>query len=78
MYMYSRWSIYIVLDTIWSSFVRTYIIVFNVQIKLGVHTETIKLLRSIEISSNGLFDSKPNMVSISTLGNMSEGDDYIS
>ena len=34
MYMYSRWSIYIVLDTIWSGFVRAYIIVFNVQIKL--------------------------------------------
>lgn len=41
-------------------------------------TETIKLLRSIEINSHGLFDSKPNMVSISALGNMSEGVDYIS
>lgn len=32
MYMYSSWSIYIVLDTIWSGFVRAYIIIYNVQI----------------------------------------------
>ena len=41
-------------------------------------TETISLLRTIEISSHGLFDSKPNTVSILALENISEDDDYIS
>ena len=40
-------------------------------------TETISLLRTIEISSNGLFDSKPNTVPISAFENIPKGDDYI-
>lgn len=42
-------------------------------------TDTILLLRSIEIKSNGLFDSKPKNISLSELDTISDqDDDYIS
>ena len=43
MYMYSCWSIYIVLDTIWSGFVHAYIIIYNVQIKFVMKVRLHKI-----------------------------------
>lgn len=43
MYIYSSWSIYIVLDTIWSGFVHAFIIIYNLQIKFVMNVRPHKI-----------------------------------